>query len=211
MIGRRALVVGLGSATTMWPGAARAQQKAMPLIGILGASFPDDPAVTLNLAAFRQALSEAGFVEGRNVAIEYRWAQRHSDRLPSLAAELVTDGVDVIVTEGGDASSLAAKNATSAIPVVFHTVSDPVAMGIVASLARPGGNLTGVNLLTTELFPKLLQLIHVALTLASASLSWRNKTTALMRPARSWCVFARPGSRKLAGCGSEAKRGSRCN
>ena len=105
---RELLVLGAGTAIAL-PLAARAQQKAMPLIGILGSSIPDDPAVALNLAAFRQVLGEAGFVEGRNVAIVYRWAQRHYDRLPALAAELVADGVDVIVTEGGDASSLAAK------------------------------------------------------------------------------------------------------
>src|SRR4051812_35987735 len=131
----------------------------MPVIGILGGTSPEVGTVALNLAAFRQALSEAGFVEGRNVAIKYRWAQRHYDRLPALAAELVAEGVDVIVTEGGDPSSLAAKNATPTIPVVFHTTSDPVAIGLVSSLARPLNNLTGVSLLMTGLFPKLLQLI----------------------------------------------------
>src|SRR5438445_818633 len=120
---------------------------------------PELPGVALNLAAFRQGLGETGYVEGQNVAIEYRWAERRLDRLPALAADLVSRKVDVIVTEGGDSTTLAAKNATSAIPVVFHANSDPVAKGLVVSLARPGGNLTGVSMMGTELTPKLLELL----------------------------------------------------
>jgi putative tryptophan/tyrosine transport system substrate-binding protein len=131
----------------------------MPVIGILGAVSPESKQVQLNLAAFRQELGETGYVEGQNVAIEYRWAELHFDRLPALAADLVGRTVDVIVTEGGDSSTLAAKNATSTIPVVFHTASDPVAKGLVASLARPGSNLTGVSLMYAELMPKLLELL----------------------------------------------------
>ncbi len=101
--------------------------------------------IELEQAAFRQGLAETGYVEGQNVAIEYRRGEGHIDRLPALAADLVARKVDVIVTQGGDASSLAAKNATSTIPILFHTVNDPVAIGLVASLARPGGNLTGVS------------------------------------------------------------------
>jgi len=142
-----------------WPLVARAQQKAMPVIGILGAALPESKQVQLNLAAFRQGLGEFGYVEGQNVAIEYRWAEGHFDRLPALAADLVGRKVDVIVTEGGDSTTLAAKNATSTIPVVFHTSSDPVAKGLVASLARPGSNLTGVSLMSAELLPKLLELL----------------------------------------------------
>src|SRR6266478_6655514 len=142
-----------------YPFLAGAQQKPMPVIGILGAALPESKQVQLNLAAFRQGLGEFGYVEGQNVAIEYRWAEGHFDRLPALAADLVGRRVDVIVTEGGDSTTLAAKNATSTIPVVCHTSSDPVAKGLVASLARPGGNLTGVSMMGTELTPKLLELL----------------------------------------------------
>ena len=132
--------------TAAYPLFAGAQQKPMPMIGILAAAAPDNAGALRMLAAFREGLGGAGYVEGQNIAIEYRWAEAHFDRLPALAADLVDRKVDVIVTEGGDGSVLAAKQATSTIPVVFHTNSDPVAMGLVASLARPGGNLTGVSL-----------------------------------------------------------------
>jgi putative ABC transport system substrate-binding protein len=132
----------------------------MPVIGFLGGFNPGMKAlIELELAAFRQGLSETGWVDGQNVAIEYYRAEGHLDRLPALAADLVARKVDVIMTEGGDASSLAAKNATSTIPVVFHTQSDPVAIGLVASLARPGGNLTGVSQMQVELMPKLLEML----------------------------------------------------
>jgi putative tryptophan/tyrosine transport system substrate-binding protein len=129
-----------------YPLLAGAQQNPMPVIGVLAAAAPDNAGAQRNLAAFREGLGEFGYVEGQSVAIEYRWAEAHFDRLPALAADLVNRKVDVIVTEGGDASVLAAKLATSTIPVVFHTDGDPVARGLVASLARPGGNLTGVGL-----------------------------------------------------------------
>ena len=129
-----------------YPFLAGAQQKPVPVIGILAAAAPDNAGAWRMLAAFREGLGETGYVEGQNIAIEYRWAEAHFDRLPALAADLVSRKVDVIVTEGGEGSVLAAKQATSTIPVVFHTNSDPVAMGLVASLARPGGNLTGVSL-----------------------------------------------------------------
>jgi putative ABC transport system substrate-binding protein len=125
---------------------AGAQQKPMPVIGILAAASPDNAGALRMLAAFREGLGEFGYVEGQNIAIEYRWAEAHFDRLRALAADLADRKVDVIVTEGGDPSVFAAKKATSAIPVVFHTDGDPVARGLVASLARPGGNLTGVSL-----------------------------------------------------------------
>jgi putative ABC transport system substrate-binding protein len=128
------------------PTALRAQQKAVSVIGILAAAAPDNAGALRMLAAFREGMGEFGYVEGQNIAIEYRWAEAHFDRLPALASDLVDRKVDVIVTEGGDGSVLAAKQATSTIPVVFHTNSDPVAMGLVASLARAGGNLTGVSL-----------------------------------------------------------------
>jgi putative ABC transport system substrate-binding protein len=155
---RRDLLAMLGGAATL-PARARAQPQRMPVIGVLGAVSPEMRPVQLNLTAFREGLAETGFVEGRNVAVEYRWAELHFDRLPGLAAELVARNVDVIVTEGGDSTTFAAKHATSTIPIVFHSISDPVALGIVASLARPGGNLTGVSMLTNELVPKLVELL----------------------------------------------------
>jgi putative tryptophan/tyrosine transport system substrate-binding protein len=135
----------------------RAQQKTMPVIGFLSS----EGAGTLapRLAALRQGLSNAGYVEGHNAAIEYRWAEGDFDRLPALAADLVGRGVDIIVTSGGNSSALAAKNATSAIPIVFVAGADPVEAGLVASLARPGGNLTGATVFARNLLGKRVELI----------------------------------------------------
>jgi putative tryptophan/tyrosine transport system substrate-binding protein len=154
-LNRRGLLM-LGSTVIAWPLVARAQQKAMPVIGLLSTSSPDT--VGPIIAPFYQGLSEAGFTEGQNVAIEYRWAEGRYDRLPALAADLVGRKVDVIVTGGGAPSTLAAKSATSTIPITF-VAADPVGDGLVASLARPGGNITGVSLMAVELTPKRLELL----------------------------------------------------
>jgi len=144
----------------MYPLCASAQQKAMPVIGFLGGFAPSMNAqIELEQAAFRQGLSETGFVEGQNVTIEYHRGEGHLDRLPALAADLVARKVDVIVTQGGDPATSAAQQATSTIPILFHTNNDPVAAGFVASLARPGGNLTGVSMMLAELMPKRLELL----------------------------------------------------
>jgi len=153
---RRGLIVGVAATAAAWPIALRAQQKAMPVIGYLHPS--SSAAVESNVAAFRQGLSDAGYVEGQNVAIEYRWAEGRYDRLPALAAELVGRKVDVIVASGVPAAR-AAKNATTTIPIVFHMGDDPVAAGLVASLARPDGNLTGTSLLNVELIGKRFELL----------------------------------------------------
>ena len=151
---RRCFIALLGAAITAAP-ALRAQQKDMPLIGYLALGAWS----TALTAAFRQGLSETGYVEGRNVAIEYRGAEGDYDRLPGMAAELVGRKVDLIVARGGLPSVLAAKNATSTIPIVFTSGDDPVAAGLVASLARPGGNLTGFSFLLGEMEPKRFELL----------------------------------------------------
>jgi putative ABC transport system substrate-binding protein len=155
---RREFITLFGVAAATWPLVARAQQPAMPLVGFMSARSPGDSAHLV--AAFRRGMGEGGFVEGQNVAVEYRWANGEYDRLPALAADLVNRRVAVLVATGGDVSALAAKRATSTIPIVFGSGSDPVAIGMVASINRPGGNVTGVNVLTNQMEPKRLGLLH---------------------------------------------------
>jgi ABC-type uncharacterized transport system substrate-binding protein len=141
------------------PLAANAQQKKMPVIGWLSGAAPGSPVVASALSAFRRGLGKMGFVDGRNVRFDYRWAERHNDRLPALAASLAADKVDVIIAPGSLPQALAAKAATRTIPIVFITGADPVAEGLVASLARPGGNLTGVAIQQIELSGKRVELL----------------------------------------------------
>jgi putative ABC transport system substrate-binding protein len=155
---RREFITALGGAAAMWPFAASAQQPVVPKIGYMSSRSLADS--SLLVAAFRKGLSEAGYVEGQNLAVEYRWAEGQYDRLPALAADLVQRGVSVLVATGGEPSALAAKGATSSIPFVFITGGDPVKIGLVESINRPGGNATGVSLLSTNAESKRLGLLH---------------------------------------------------
>ena len=154
---RRRDFITLLSSVASWPLAARAQQKMMPVIGYLSSGSPRSAAPFLDI--FRQGLNEAGYSETKNVNFEYRWAENDFDRLPALASELINHKVDIIVTGGGPAPALAAKNATSTIPILFTAVGDPIAAGLVTNLAHPGGNVTGFSVLVVDLNPKRLELL----------------------------------------------------
>jgi putative ABC transport system substrate-binding protein len=162
---RREVITLLGAATALWSLSTRAQQPAMPVIGYLSARSPEDTAHLVD--AFRRGLREAGFVEGQNVTVEYRWAFGQHDRLPGLAADLVHKPVAVLVSTGGESAALAAKAATSTIPIAFIIGGDPVKLGLAATYSQPGGNATGVSIMTSTLEPKRLELLRELVPQAS--------------------------------------------
>jgi putative tryptophan/tyrosine transport system substrate-binding protein len=186
---RRDFITLLGGATAAWPLLARAQQPAMPVVGFLNGQSADS--LMHLVSAFRQGLNEMGYAEGRNVAIEYRWANGQVDRLPVLAAELVQRQVAVIASTGGDPVALAAKRATTRLPIVFTIGGDPVALGLVASLNRPGGNVTGISQITAMLDPKRLEVLHELLPSVTA-------VTVLHNPQNANAVFQVPDLKAAA-------------
>jgi putative tryptophan/tyrosine transport system substrate-binding protein len=177
---RREFITLIGSAAAAWPLAARAQQSKMPVVGFLGSGSPQTDA--FRVAAVRQGLIEAGYVEGQNVTFEYRWAEEHYERLPALAAELVQGEVAVIISIGGINSAAAAKPATTSIPIVFAIGGDPIKLGLVNSLRRPDGNLTGVSFLTGGLVPKEFEVLYQTVPKTALIGFLVNPTSATARP-----------------------------
>jgi putative ABC transport system substrate-binding protein len=173
---RRDFIALIGGAAAAWPRAARGQQPAMPVVGYLHSGSTD--AYRHAVDAFRKGLNETGYVEGQNVAIEYRWAEGHFGRLPELAADLVRRPVAVLVAQGGITTAVAAKAATATIPIVFSSGSDPVELGLVASLSHPGGNATGVSLLTGALFSKRVEIMHQVMPAAGVVAALMNPNNA---------------------------------
>src|SRR6516162_2121232 len=193
---RREFISAIGGAAA-WPLAARAQQQPMPVIGFIGSESPDSFAPFLR--SFHEGLSESGYVESRNVAIEYRWARGQLNLLPPLAADLVKRQVNVILASGGSVSAPVVKAATRTIPIVFIMAADPVGLGLVASLNRPGGNVTGVNLLSAELMTKQLDLLH--------ELAPKTRTIALLvNPASPYTELEIKGGRRAAHARGRAQR-----
>src|SRR5262245_3976337 len=162
---RRSFLTLLGVSTAAWPLAAPAQQQAMPVVGVLHGGSPE--AFADRMAGFRKGLSEGGFIDGRNVAMDYRWANNDESRVPELVADLVNRRVAVIATPGGQGPAFAAETATATLPIVFSSGADPVAIGLFASLNRPGANVTGVNDMNAELGTKRLGLLHQLLPSAT--------------------------------------------
>jgi putative ABC transport system substrate-binding protein len=176
---RREFITLLGGAAA-WPVAARAQQPAVPVVGMLSAEWPN--LFSDRLHAFYDGLRETGYVEGRNLAIEYRWAEGRNDRLPGLAADLVRRQVTMIVAAGTTPGALAAQAATTTIPIVFYVGADPIEAGLVTSLSRPGGNVTGVVTLNVEVAPKRLELLHELVPTATIVALLVNPTNPALAP-----------------------------